>query len=109
MADALHIALVQVKATQTEATPRILSFDEEEECRRLVALVAETFRHSHRVPEAERQKPLIVSVGYAGVRVQDQNGQPVPTLVSASLLMARHPKDLPVDIKREVQQIHRAL
>lgn len=104
----LHIALVQVKATQKEDLPASLSPDEEEDCRRLVAIVAESFRHSERVPAAERQKPLIISIGYAGVRVREYKKQPKPSIDNAYLIGAFHPKDFPAEFRREVQRIHRA-
>lgn len=70
-----HLSLIQVKATQSEEEPEKLDNTAVKELELFSAFVFKCLHESKQVKEDLKKFPIIVSVGYAGV-VLDDNHEP---------------------------------
>lgn len=84
----IHLPMKQVKATLGEAAAA-LSADAEVEFEEFTEFVWDAFMNSDLVPEDLKSKPLVVSAGYAGVRVKSRKVSGEPRTVT-TLLKAFH-------------------
>ncbi len=90
----LIIMLVQVKTAFEGDVPERLSPEDREEAALFAFYVAQAFDESALVPPAEKQKPKIVSIGYAGVVVQVAEDQLTPTKERSFYIDGAYPDSL---------------